>query len=178
MAHPAIKQSQQAPDEVDNLIEEWREEATDLDVEAMAVVGRIIIISQKLQRRISALLRKYDLPYSDFDVLATLRRSGAPYELTPTELMQSVLLTSGAMTALLDRLQLKELIERGEGKFDKRVRTAKLTRKGKALVDKAARVRFDEAKEVIACFTKQERNNLAADLAYLNRWLDQLDFEQ
>ena len=161
-------------DIVDTLIEEWEKECPDLDVSAMALVGRVLMISHKLHHRVNEVLSAYDLHYSDFDVLATLRRSGAPYELAPTELMRSVLLTSGAMTALLDRLAKRGLIRRKADLHDKRIRTAALTSKGKTLVEKAAKARFLEGSEATACFSVREQNDIARSLSKLNCWLDDL----
>ena len=161
-------------DVVDALLSDWRAERPDLDVQAMAVVGRIIMISQKLHQRVGTVLSEFDLNYSDFDVLATLRRSGEPYELTPTELMRSVLITSGAMTALLDRLTARGFIQRGQNRRDGRVRTAILTAEGRALVDRAAQVRFAEASQAAACFSSGEQAEMSVALKRLNRWLDEL----
>lgn len=160
-------------DVVDALIEEWRAERPDFDTDAMSVVGRIFLISHKLHQRVSVTLKDFNLNYSDFDLLATLRRSGEPYEMTPTDLMQSVLITSGAMTALLDRLTARGLIERGQDRRDRRVRTAILTKKGNALVEKAARARFAEASAATACFSARERVVLAQSLKVMNGWLDE-----
>lgn len=163
-----------ASDVVDALLAEWPVERPDLDVDAMAVVGRIIMISHKLHQRVGAALSEFNLNYSDFDVLATLRRSGEPYELAPTDLMRSVLITSGAMTALLDRLTARGFIERGQNRRDGRVRTAILTAKGRDLVDRAAEARFVEASEAVACFSLPEQASLSESLKHLNHWLDEL----
>ena len=177
MAQVAKKKSVVEVDVVDTLLDDWRVERPDLDVEAMAVVGRMLMISQKLQARAGSTLKAHDLKYSDFDVLATLRRSGEPFELTPTELMQSVLITSGAMTVLLDRLAARGLIKRGQDQDDRRVRTAILTSKGRALTDKAAETRFAEAVEAVACFSKREQVTVSNALRVMNQWLDQLEFD-
>ncbi|MEO0399528.1 MAG: MarR family transcriptional regulator [Pseudomonadota bacterium] len=159
-------------DLIDTLIDQWRRERPDLDAKALGVVGRILMIGRRLENRASATLKAFDLHYSDFDVLATLRRSGAPYELTPKELMQSVLITSGAMTALLDRLSSRNLITRGQSDHDGRVRTAILTDEGKALIDKAVGARFEEARDAIAGLSAERQRGLANDLREIAFWLD------
>ena len=161
-------------DVVDALLADWRVERPDLDVRAMAVIGRILIIGQKLHQRVGGVLSEFDLNYSDFDVLATLRRSGEPYELAPTQLMRSVLITSGAMTALLDRLTARGFIERGQNRRDGRVRTAILTAEGRAVVDRAAQLRFAEASQATACFSSGEQAAMSTSLKRLNQWLDEL----
>lgn len=100
---------------------------------------------------------EFEIHYTDLDVLATLRRSGSPFELSPKELMQSVLITSGAMTALLDRLTKLGLIYRSPDAMDGRVKKAGLTEKGKDIIDRAIKIRFNEAKDSIACLTKKEK---------------------
>lgn len=175
MMGDAAAESGRAPlDVVDALLADWRVERPDLDVRAMAVIGRILMIGQKLHQRVGGVLSEFDLNYSDFDVLATLRRSGEPYELAPTQLMRSVLITSGAMTALLDRLTARGFIERGQNRRDGRVRTAILTAEGRALVDRAAQVRFAEASQAAACFSSGEQAAMSTSLKRLNHWLDEL----
>ena len=167
-----------APDLVQSLIADWHRERPDLNPMPMAIVGRLLRLGSQLQNRVNARLKRHDLHYSDFDVLATLRRGGAPFEQTPKALMQSVLLTSGAMTALLDRLQGRGLISRGLSRCDGRVRTAKLTAAGKRLVDTAIADRFAEAGEVVNCLTPARQAQLAATLAEIEHWLDQTNAEE
>jgi DNA-binding MarR family transcriptional regulator len=155
-------------DVLDRLVEDWGAELPGLDTSAMEVVGRITILAQKLQIRVATALKPFDLSYSDFDVLATLRRSGAPFALTPTELMDSVLLTSGAITALLRRLEKRSLIVRESDASDGRVRRAVLTAKGAVLVEEAAAARFCEASQALAGIDQESREALATHLRKLN----------
>ena len=103
------------------------------------------------------LLRPHGLSYSDFDVLATLCRSGEPYEMLPTQLQRNVLLTSGAMTACLRRLEVAGLVERHAVDGDRRRLSAKLTPTGMETVETLIDRRFalaDAAVEVLdACET-------------------------
>ncbi|MFS4493225.1 MarR family winged helix-turn-helix transcriptional regulator [Maribacter sp. 2308TA10-17] len=148
-------------DIIDQLILDWKNERPELDVSPMAIVGRILSLGKTLEKRASMALSDSCIYYTDLDVLATLRRSGKPYALTPTELMQSVLITSGAMTALLDRLTKLELIYRSVDENDKRVKRAALTKKGIKTIDKAIEIRFDEAHESVNFLSKTEREELA-----------------
>lgn len=162
-------------DRIDALQSDWAQERPELDTSGIAIVGRIMMLSTVLERRVADALKPHDLNYSDFDVLATLARAGGSYELTPTELMNAVVLSSGAMTALLDRLTQRSLIMRGQSKSDGRVRTARLTPAGKALVDQAVPARFLEALDAVAGFSKTEQKSLADMLRRLGSWLDQHD---
>jgi DNA-binding MarR family transcriptional regulator len=156
-------------DVVDSLVADWRRENARLRPEAMQVVGRIIRLGRLYQDNVSALLRPYGLSYSDFDVLATLRRSGAPFELTPTDLQQSVLLTSGAMTACLRRLEEAQLITRRADAEDGRRSSARLSKRGQTLVEKLIDRRFALAAEAIAGLNQKQADELTALLRKLAR---------
>lgn len=154
-------------DIIDTLIHEWKQERPEIDASAMAVVGRILKLGKTLEKRAGMALKDSGIYYTDLDVLATLRRSGKPYELTPKELMQSVLITSGAMTALLDRLTKLKLIYRSPDEKDGRIKRACLTIKGKEVIDKAIEVRFKDAGESVEVLTKKEKEQLATLLKKL-----------
>ena len=129
-------------DIIDTLIKEWKQERPELDASAMEVVGRILKLGKLLEKRVGSALKESGIYYTDLDVLATLRRSGKPFELTPKELMKSVLITSGAMTALLDRLAKLNLIYRAPDPKDGRIKRAGLTKKGVKVIDQAIEKRF------------------------------------
>lgn len=143
-------------DLVDRLIEDWRREMPSLNTGGIAIIGRILRLGSLLESRMNAKLKPFGLIYTDFDLLATLRRSGRDYCLTPTELRQSVLLTSGAMTAALDRLQKMGLITRVRNKSDRRSMSAKLTPAGAALLEKVLVVRFDDANDAASALTQSQ----------------------
>ena len=147
-------------DIIDSLINDWQKERPELDGQAMHIVGRILKLGKTLEKRASLSLSDCGIHYTDLDVLATLRRSGAPYELAPKELMKSVLITSGAMTALLDRLTKLELIYRSPDSIDGRIKRAGLTKKGVELIDDAIEIRFEEAKNSLNILTKKEQKQL------------------
>lgn len=157
-----------ATDRVDALVADWRREDPALRAEAMQVVGRIIRLGRAYQDDVSTLLRPYGLSYSDFDVMATLRRSGPPYARMPTQLQQNVLLTSGAMTACLRRLERQSFISRSEDADDRRRSAAKLTQKGLDMVDRLISRRFALAEDALDGLSREQ----TADLVTLLRRLD------
>jgi len=159
-------------DRIDRLLSEWQAERPELDAAAMAVVGRLLSIGRQLEGRANAALKPLGLHYTDLDVLATLRRGGRPYRRTPTELRNAVLITSGAMTACLDRLEGNGLIARVADPQDRRSSAAELTTAGRKLIDKAIAVRFREAADAVASLSEGERTRLAALLKKLGRGLD------
>lgn len=159
-------------DRVDALIEDWGRERPELDAKAMGVVGRILRLGKVLEARANAVLTDTGLNYTDLDVLATLRRSGAPYRLTPTALRNSVLITSGAMTACLDRLEEKSLVLRATHGSDRRSIAVELTRTGRGLIDEAIVLRFDEARRAVSALGPADQDHLASLLRELTLGLD------
>lgn len=137
-------------DLIDDLVADWRRERPGSDAAAMQIVGRIIRLGRSYEQDVAQMLRAHDISYSDFDVLATLRRSGPPYESVPTQLQQNVLLSSGAMTACLRRLESAGLIARGTTPADRRRLSAKLTPKGFAMVESLINQRFALARQSLA----------------------------
>jgi len=148
-------------DIIDDAVREWRSERSDLDPLPMAVVGRILRLAGHLERRANEALKPFELPIWGFDVLGALRRRGAPYSMTPTELMRSVLLSSGAMTNRIDRLEAQGLVERKPDPEDRRSLQVGLTRKGLKVIDDAVAVRFEEAEHALGQLTRKERDQLA-----------------
>ena len=112
-------------------------------------------------------MKPFNLRYTDFDVLATLRRRGEPFKLTPTQLRRSVLITSGAMTACLDRLENAGLVKRQPDPKDRRGTIVRITAKGKSLIDAAIVPRFEVAAQVLSSLSKSERNRLSTLLKKL-----------
>lgn len=148
-------------DVIDILVRDWKNERPELDPSSMEVVGRILMLGKTLEKRANETLYDMGICYSDLDVLATLRRSGHPYALTPTQLMKSVLITSGAMTALLDRLTKLKLIYRTADEKDRRIKRAVLTEQGLQTINKAIEIRFQEAHDAIDALKNSEQKELA-----------------
>ncbi|MDF7775520.1 MarR family transcriptional regulator [Sphingomonas sp. AOB5] len=144
------------PDVIDNLVGDWRTERPRTKPDAMHVVGRIIRLGHIYESEVARLLQPYGLAYSDFDVLATLRRSGAPYEQAPSELQRNVVLTSGAMTACLRRLEAAGLVSRSADPDDRRRLSARLTPAGYDLVEQLIDQRFALATDAIAGLTADQ----------------------
>src|ERR1700687_133623 len=106
------KKMSAASDGVDEILRQWARERPDLDTSSMAIVGRISRIEKKVDPLFTPVFRRFGLEQWSFDVLATLRRSGYPYELTPTQLFRSLMLTSGAITHRSDELVKAGLVQR------------------------------------------------------------------
>lgn len=128
----------------------------------MAVLGRLNEASSLIAReRLAPLFARFGLQSGEFDVLATLRRSGAPYALTPTALYEATMVTSGAMTNRLDRLEQSGLIMRGPHPNDRRGVVVQLTGKGLALIDEALTAHVANEHGILSSLTRQEQDTLA-----------------
>jgi DNA-binding MarR family transcriptional regulator len=154
-------------DAFDNTRAQWERERPDLDLSGAEVIWRISFLHKHLKKLAGKKLDRYDLPVWFFDVLAALRRGGPPYQATPTELCEATLLTSGAMTNRLDRLEESGVVERFPDPDDRRGILIRLTHRGKDLVDKAAKIRFDQANDALSSLNASERRQLSTLLRKL-----------
>jgi DNA-binding MarR family transcriptional regulator len=131
-------------DHVDQVREQWRRVRPDLDTAPVAIVARVGRAAAYFDQSINALMARHGLTRSSWDVLATLRRSGPPFERSPTDLYRGLMRTSGTMTNRLKRLERDELIERVADPEDGRGLLVRLTAKGVELVDEMAALGSDE----------------------------------
>ncbi|MFZ0171516.1 MAG: MarR family transcriptional regulator [Acidimicrobiales bacterium] len=122
-------------DEVDRLVAEWKRERPDVDTSPLQVLSRVSRLARHLDRERRGAFAAHELEQWSFDVLATLRRAGTPYELTPGSLLRRTLVSSGAMTNRLDRLEDAGLVQRGPDPEDRRGVLVRLTPAGKRRVD-------------------------------------------
>ncbi len=155
-------------DLIDMLVADWRRTRPATRPDAMQVVGRVIRLGRAYEEQVTRMLRPHGLSYSDFDVLATLCRVGAPHEMSPTELQRNVLLTSGAMTACLRRLETLGLIERRAAVGDRRRLTARLTAAGMEVVEGLIDARFALADDALAGLHPDEADGLTRTLRRLS----------
>ncbi|NOR62785.1 MAG: MarR family transcriptional regulator [Rhodobacteraceae bacterium] len=117
-------------DAVDQIISQWRQSRPDLNLEPMALVGRISRVGGLFAMEMSKTFKSHNLNAAAFDVLATLRRSGPPYALSAGELMRTMMITSGSMTNRIQRLEQAELVQRKVDTLDARKASVQLTDKG------------------------------------------------
>jgi DNA-binding MarR family transcriptional regulator len=162
----------QPTDVIDDLLAVWRETRPDLDPTPLGVGGRVIVLAQHLEESVEAALGKHGLTLGQFDILATLRRNGPRGGLTPSRLLESVLLSSGGMTARLDKLEEAGLILRTPDASDRRMVVIELTPKGKRVIDAATATRFAEAKASLPPLSAGEMQMLAG---LLRKWLGQAE---
>jgi DNA-binding MarR family transcriptional regulator len=150
-----------AQDEVDRLTEAWRHERPDLDVSPMEVLSRVSRLARHLDRERRAAFAAHDLEPWEFDVLAALRRAGEPYELSPGVLLGQTLVTSGTMTARVDKLTARGLVSRRRDEDDRRAVRVRLTEFGKKSVDAALEGLLANERRLLAGLEAEERERLA-----------------
>ncbi|MGO2748802.1 MAG: MarR family winged helix-turn-helix transcriptional regulator [Pseudoclavibacter sp.] len=162
-----------APDDrVTQILAEWARERPDLDASPMGVIGRIHRIGLHLTDELTRVYRDFGLGEGDFDVLATLRRAGAPYERTPSELAASTMVTTGAMTKRVDRLEGAGLVSRRVSDTDGRGRVVQLTARGLELIDAAYSRHLENEERLLAGVSAADRATLARILGH---WLAEVE---
>ena len=149
------------PDHVDQILEQWKRERPDLDASPMGIVGRISRLNRVHERAIAETFSTFDLGLDEFDVLATLRRSGSPYELNPKHLRQSMMITSATMTHRLDKLEERGLVRRNDDPSDRRGIIVRLTGDGKGLVDMALEAHLETEARLVTHLSRQDQTALA-----------------
>jgi DNA-binding MarR family transcriptional regulator len=154
-------------DEVDRLVEAWHRERADLDLRPMQVLSRISRLSHHLDRARRQAFAEHALESWEFDVLAALRRAGAPYELSPGRLLKETLVTSGTMTNRVDRLESRGLVERLPDPYDRRGVLVRLTPTGRTTVDGALEGLLSRERDLLAGLDTSEQRRLAALLRTL-----------
>lgn len=149
-------------DRVDDIIAQWKCERPDLNVGPMELIGRIRRIAQHLSREMEKTFAAHGLTGASFDVLATLRRSGPPYSLSPGDLLATMMITSGTMTHRIDQLEKAGLVERTHNPDDGRGVIIALTRRGFALIDTAVTAHVKTQARLTAALSKKEQAALNA----------------
>jgi DNA-binding MarR family transcriptional regulator len=157
----------QMSDGVDEVLAQWARERPDVDVWPMGVVGRVGRLHRLLDRGLREFFAQHGLENSEFDVLATLRRSGAPYELTAGDLLKAAMVTSGAITNRIDRMEAKGLVERIRDTDDRRSVRIRLTKRGLELIDELIPLHVENETRMLAGLPREAHDDLAALLRTL-----------
>ncbi|HEX3781105.1 MAG TPA: MarR family transcriptional regulator [Pseudonocardiaceae bacterium] len=150
-----------AGDHVDRVLALWAGEAPQLDLATVGVIARLGRVRAYIDRQLDETLGEYGLTRQSWDVLASLRRVGPPYRLTPTDLYQAVMRTSGAITHTLHGLEHAGLVSREPNPDDKRSMHVRLTDAGRALTEEVAPEHLANEHRMLAPLNEAERNTLA-----------------
>ena len=148
------------PDHVDRIIEQWRVERPDVDVSGMAIIGRVTRLEKVIRPRLNEVFAQHGLESWEFDVLATLRRTGDPYQLTAGQLLESMMITSGTMTNRIDRLEKRGLIARQKSPSDGRIVLVTLTKEGFDKIESAVEDHAANELEIIDALSDSQKSQL------------------
>lgn len=151
-------------DRVDVILAQWRRERPDLDTGPMGLIGRIRRVAAHLSRGMEKTFAAHGLNGASFDVLATLRRSGPPYALSPGDLLETMMITSGTMTNRIDQLEKAGLVARAHNPEDRRSVIISLTDKGFATIDATVTAHVATQARLVAALSAEERAVLNAVL--------------
>jgi DNA-binding MarR family transcriptional regulator len=154
-------------DGVDEILEQWQQERPDLDPSPIGVIGRISRLARELEVRLEIVYRAHGLEPGWHDVLATLRRSGSPYQLRPSDFTGMLMLTSSGTTKRLDRLERAGLVARTPDPGDRRGVLITLTPAGHELIDAVTDAHLANEHDLIAALAPAERDRLAGLLRKL-----------
>lgn len=147
-------------DHVDHIVEQWARERPELATGALAISARILRLQRFLDERVDASLTSSGLNRGEMNVLATLRRAGPPHELTPTELYQGLLLSSGAMTNRIDHLEERGYVRRTPDHRDRRRIRVALTATGRELIDTAMEQHVADLEQHLGFLDPDEHDQL------------------
>lgn len=154
-------------DAVDAIAAQWNAVRPELDVTAMAVFGRIYRISRAVGEDMERTYARFGITRGEFDVVATLRRSGAPHTLSPRQLSATLMLTTGGMTGRLDKLEKAGLLTRSPDPHDRRGIQVTITDKGLALIDEAVVAGLETQRAALAALSPEEAEVLTGLLRKL-----------
>jgi DNA-binding MarR family transcriptional regulator len=160
------------PDFVDNVAARWSEQRPELDVSSIEVLDRVLRISQLMVRRSEAVCEQHGITFWGFAVLTALRRAGPPYQLTPTSLYRSAMVSSGAVTKRVSELERHGLVERVPDPDDGRSMLVRLTTRGRRVVDATVPAYLEMQRETLAWLDTEQHTQFAALLRSLLQRLE------
>jgi DNA-binding MarR family transcriptional regulator len=148
-------------DSVDRIVQQWRTVRSDLDVSPIEVIGRVSRLSRLVDRRLAVNFARHGIEAWMYDVLATLRRSGEPYELTAGNLVRQTMVTTGAITNRIDRLEARGFVERARAD-DRRKVIVRLTSAGLDRVEEAVQGHLDVERALLSALSPRQQRELAS----------------
>ncbi|WP_028023970.1 MarR family winged helix-turn-helix transcriptional regulator [Enterovibrio calviensis] len=153
-------------DHVETILGQWKKQRPDLDCAPMGVIGRVGRARHLMTLKLEEVYKRHELSSIEFDILASLRRVGEA--VTPTELYQTLMLSSGAMSTRVDGLVKRGLVERQASEADRRSCLVTLTAEGLALIDNVVEAHVENERQMLLALTEEEQAQLAM---LLKKWL-------
>ncbi len=154
-------------DAVGHFLAQWERERPEIDVSPMATIGRLSRMASVVQTKLDAVFAEHDLQSWEFDVLASLRRSGEPYSLTAGELDRAMMITSGTTTHRITRLEARGFVERARDEEDRRVVHVRLTPRGRRVCDAAQDAHMANEKAILELMAPEDVERLRSGLEAL-----------
>ncbi|WP_232818299.1 MarR family winged helix-turn-helix transcriptional regulator [Zobellella maritima] len=154
--------SPQVMDQIDRIVTLWKRARPDLDFKSTEVIGRLVRMEYFITRRVLLDLARYDLNVGEFDVLAALRRHPPYFQLSPNQLQAMVLISSGALTNRINRLESRGLVTRAQADHDRRGVIVTLTEDGFKVVEEAVRFHLAAEAELAGALSGEEQEQLSA----------------
>ncbi len=151
-------------DPVDKLIGQWAQERPELDCASLSVVVRVLLLAKVFRQSAERALAPLELKLWEYDVLSALRRQGPPFQLPATGLARASMLTTGAMTNRIDRLENRGLVARAMEPTDRRGVNVRLTERGRRLTDAAIEARLTAANTQLEALSLEERRAVSSGL--------------
>jgi DNA-binding MarR family transcriptional regulator len=171
---PIIAPVPAPPDRVDALLAQWHEQRSELDVSPLHVVARVARLSHHLDRAVDSTLNQFDMKWWELDVLGALRRAGAPFRLSPGELSERLMVTSGTMTTRIDRLEKRAFVVREPAERDRRSVVVSLTRDGRKAIDSVMKPHLANLQQALEPLSAARQAELVETLRF---WLVALEGE-
>lgn len=147
-------------DRIDKITKQWQRERPDLDISPMGLIGRLGNVTLHLSRKMEKVFSQFGLNTSSFDVLATLRRAGDPYTLSPGEMLSTLMVTSGTMTNRIDQLEKAGWVIRKVNPEDGRSFLVSLTPEGLELINQVIEAHAENQKRLVSGLSQQEQQKL------------------
>ncbi|MGM3175151.1 MarR family winged helix-turn-helix transcriptional regulator [Dickeya lacustris] len=157
--------------EVSDIVQQWRNERPDLNVEPMLVIGSLSRVSLLIDRALDKVFSKYKLSAREFDILATLRRHGAPYAISPSQIVNALMINNSTLTSRLDRLEQAGWLRRMPIEGDRRSVNIQLTDEGFALINRVVEEHVANEREILSPFSEEEKNLLRGLLGRFEKHL-------
>jgi len=155
------------PDAVDLIVEQWRRERPDCDASPMEIFGRLVRAERLVEASQEEVFGRFGLTGPDFDVLATLRRAGEPFRLSPTELRHTTMVSSAGVTKRIDRLERMGLVRRLPDPTDRRGVLIELTARARRRVDEVVEEHLENEERLLARLSAGQRLRVAGSLRLL-----------
>ncbi len=147
-------------DRIDNVVKDWNDERPELSTEALGLVLRIQALAKAHAVQLTETLNSLSLEWWEYDVLSALRRQGAPFQLSASEITKCSMISPGAVTNRIDRLLDRKLVNRIEDPTDRRRVLVALSDDGVSLVDRASEARFASADKAVSRLSAAQRSQL------------------